>query len=251
MAELDGSGNLTGVFVYGTKPNVPDYVIKWPEGTPTIYRIISDHLGSPVLAVNIADSTDIPFGAEYGPFGQRTLRSDPDSADWLPFGFAGGLIDPETIDQPGTRLVRFGARDYDPMTGRWTTKDPIRFKGGQANLYVYVGADPVNRIDPAGRETEWWQDTAQCAAEVVNCVATCSNPATRPECGVCMASTAHACSDMLDHLPERRIRRPRDDWEGPEEWPEPSWEPDSFMWEYDCRHRGRCMCLETWEGPEG
>ena len=49
-----------------------------------------------------------------------------------PFGFAGGLYDPDT------GLVRFGARDYDPVTGRWTATDPISFAGGQANLYGYV-----------------------------------------------------------------------------------------------------------------
>jgi RHS repeat-associated protein len=49
---------------------------------------------------------------------------------YQPFGFAGGLYDADT------GLVRFGARDYDAETGRWTGKDPIRFAGGQANLYV-------------------------------------------------------------------------------------------------------------------
>jgi uncharacterized protein RhaS with RHS repeats len=46
--------------------------------------------------------------------------------------------------------VRFGARDYDPAVGRWTAKDPIRFGGDDANLYAYVGNDPVNFIDPRG-----------------------------------------------------------------------------------------------------
>jgi uncharacterized protein RhaS with RHS repeats len=48
--------------------------------------------------------------------------------------------------------VRFGARDYDPMIGRWVSKDPILFKGKQTNLYVYVHNDPVNFIDPNGRD---------------------------------------------------------------------------------------------------
>ena len=43
----------------------------------------------------------------------------------------------------GGAFMRFGARDYDPVVGRWTSKDPILFDGGQANLYVYVNNDPV------------------------------------------------------------------------------------------------------------
>ena len=48
------------------------------------------------------------------------------------FGFAGGLYDPDT------GLTRFGARDYDPVVGRWTIKDPIRFEGGDANIYAIL-----------------------------------------------------------------------------------------------------------------
>ncbi len=59
-------------------------------------------------------------------------------------GYAGGLWDRDT------GFVRFGARDYDPNTGRWTAKDPIRFDGDDTNLYLYVGGDPVNFTDLAG-----------------------------------------------------------------------------------------------------
>ncbi|MCC5859762.1 MAG: hypothetical protein JJT90_16505 [Ectothiorhodospiraceae bacterium] len=34
--------------------------------------------------------------------------------------------------------MRFGYRDYDPETGRWTARDPIGFAGGDTNLYGYV-----------------------------------------------------------------------------------------------------------------
>ena len=46
--------------------------------------------------------------------------------------------------------MRFGARDYDAETGRWTAKDPIGFEGGDGNLYSYVGNNSINLIDPKG-----------------------------------------------------------------------------------------------------
>jgi len=64
--------------------------------------------------------------------------------DITPFFFAGGLY------EEVTGLTRFGARDYDAKTGRWTAKDPILFKGGQANLYVYCSNNPLNYIDLTG-----------------------------------------------------------------------------------------------------
>ena len=79
----------------------------------------------------------------YSAFGTQTLLGGKFTS-LLPMGFAGGLYDSDT------GLVRFGARDYDPMVGRWVSKDPILFRGGQSNLYVYVGNDPVNRRDPRG-----------------------------------------------------------------------------------------------------
>uniref|UniRef100_UPI003D0C091B RHS repeat domain-containing protein n=1 Tax=Sulfurimonas sp. TaxID=2022749 RepID=UPI003D0C091B len=65
----------------------------------------------------------------------------------IPFGFAGGLQDQDT------QLVHFGYREYDPYTGKWTTKDPIDFNGGDSNLYGYVLQDPVNLVDPKGLKT--------------------------------------------------------------------------------------------------
>ncbi|KMQ52293.1 Rhs family protein [Chitinispirillum alkaliphilum] len=136
VAELDNSGNVVSRFVYGTKMKVPDYKIR--DGVT--YRIISDHLGSVRLVVN-AQSGEVVQRIDYDEFGVVLFDSNP---GFQPFGFAGGLYDELT------GLVRFGARDYDAETGRWTSKDPIRFEGGDGNLYRYCGNDPVNFVDPDG-----------------------------------------------------------------------------------------------------
>jgi hypothetical protein len=36
------------------------------------------------------------------------------------------------------------------MEGRFISKDPIGFEGGDVNLYAYVQNNPVNRTDPEG-----------------------------------------------------------------------------------------------------
>ncbi|MCW7753294.1 RHS repeat-associated core domain-containing protein [Desulfobotulus sp. H1] len=136
IAELDGEGNLVSRFIYGDRFHVPAYM----EKNGRRYRIISDHLGSPRLVVDARTGYVVQEMA-YDVWGRIILDTNP---GFQPFGFAGGLHDPET------GLVRFGARDYDPVTGRWTAKDPILFAGGDSNLYGYVLNDPVNFIDPEG-----------------------------------------------------------------------------------------------------
>lgn len=137
IAELDGTGNIVSRFVYGSKANVPDYLIKGG----VIYRIISDYLGSPRLVIDIATGT-IAQRMDFDEFGNVLSDTNP---GFQPFGFAGGLYDQHT------KLTRFGARDYDAETGRWTAKDPIGFNGGSTNLYGYVLNDPVNFVDPTGK----------------------------------------------------------------------------------------------------
>ncbi len=136
VAELDGSNNIVSRFVYANKVNVPEYMIK---GGVT-YRIITDHLGSPRLVVNVADGS-IVQRIDYDEFGNVILDTNP---GFQPFGFAGGLFD------QNTKLTRFGARDYDAQLGKWTSKDPIGFLSGDANIYEYVRSSPANSTDPSG-----------------------------------------------------------------------------------------------------
>jgi len=144
VAELDGHGHVVSLFVYGSKINVPNYMIK--QGIT--YRILSDHLGSPRLIINVNDGT-VAQRMDYDVFGNVIQDSNP---GFQPFGFAGGIYDVDT------GLVRFGARDYDPETGRWTAKDPILFAGGDSNLYGYVSNDPVNFLDTEGTKSSLIQN---------------------------------------------------------------------------------------------
>ncbi|MGF1507935.1 MAG: RHS repeat-associated core domain-containing protein [Myxococcota bacterium] len=101
---------------------------------------ITDARGS-VRAVVNASTGQVAQSIVYGVFGEVLSDSQP---GFQPFGFAGGLYD------HATGLVRFGARDYDPISKRWTAKDPLGFAAGDTSLYRYAMNDPVNLIDPGG-----------------------------------------------------------------------------------------------------
>ena len=140
VAELDGSGQVVSRFVYGTSGHVPTYMLK--DGVT--YALLSDVRGSVRRVVEVSTGAVVQE-LEYSPFGRVLVDTNP---GFQPFGYAGGLYDVDT------GLVRFGARDYDGGIGRWTAKDPIGFSGGDANLYGYVLADPVNGVDPSGLDCE-------------------------------------------------------------------------------------------------
>ena len=137
VAELDGQGNVVAEFIYASKPHVASYI----KRSGQTYRIVSDYLGSVRLVVNVADGTVVQR-VDYDELGRAALLTG--TLDSQPFGFAGGVYDTDTA------LVRFGARDYDPQIGRWTTKDPTRVNAEDANLYGYVLQDPINATDSLG-----------------------------------------------------------------------------------------------------
>jgi RHS repeat-associated protein len=138
-AELDGTGALVSTFVHATGAGSPDYMVR---GGRT-YRILADPVGTPLLAVD-AETGEVARRMDFDPWGVVTADTAP---GFHPFGFAGGLYD------EAAGLVRFGARDYDPALGRWTTPDPLGFSGGDTNLYAYRRGDPVNGSDPLGLQS--------------------------------------------------------------------------------------------------
>ena len=151
IADTDENGQLKSIYLYADKGNVPTAMLRAGKS----YLIISDHLGS-VRQVIDTQTGEIAQQLDYDAWGQVTEDSRP---GFQPFGFAGGLHDPDT------QLTRFGARDYDAETGRWTAKDPILFDGGDSNLYGYVLQDPVNGTDSFGLADD------RVPLNIVNCEA--------------------------------------------------------------------------------
>lgn len=78
-----------------------------------------------------------------GQEGYRTHLTDPDAAP------------NQGPPQRSTGLMLLGARDYDPVLGRFMEPDPTRYDPsavilGQSSRWAYCGNDPVNASDPTG-----------------------------------------------------------------------------------------------------
>ncbi len=81
--------------------------------------------------------------------------------DYTAFGDSIGADTPSHYGFTGreheeTGLYYYRARFYMPDRGRFTSKDPIGFAGGDTNLYSYVGQNPVNFVDPWGLIDEYF-----------------------------------------------------------------------------------------------
>ncbi|WP_139488508.1 fibronectin type III domain-containing protein [Brevibacillus dissolubilis] len=105
------------------------------------YYIITDVVGTPQQVLD--QNGTVVKELRYDSYGVQLSDSNPAFA--LELGFAGGITDDKT------GLIRFGGRDYDPASGRWTARDLILFDSEQANLYGYVNNNPTLLRDPCGR----------------------------------------------------------------------------------------------------
>jgi RHS repeat-associated protein len=101
---------------------------------------LSDILGS---SLALTDSTGtIQTQYSYDPFGNSGTTGQASSN---PYQFTGREND-------GTGMSFYRARYYSPTFQRFVAQDPLDFKGGDYNLYGYVLNNPVNGIDPSGRD---------------------------------------------------------------------------------------------------
>ena len=102
---------------------------------------LSDHLGS---TSELTDANgNLVEESSYDSFGNSggSARTR--------YGYTGRERDPDT----GMQYYR--ARFYDPQLGRFIAEDPIRFRGGDVDWYVYVKNRPLSFRDPSGLDWEW------------------------------------------------------------------------------------------------
>ncbi len=99
---------------------------------------LTDRLGSVLGLVDEEGETTTSYS--YEPFGAATSTGEGSDN---PFQFTGREND-------GTGLQFSRARYYDFSMGRFISRDPAGFIGSGTNLYRYVGANPLDFIDPSG-----------------------------------------------------------------------------------------------------
>jgi len=124
-------------FAYEDGARTP-YAMRCDDGA--IAHLFYDQVGS--LRVVADTSGNVINEVLYDPFGGIIEDTNPDLS--IPIGFAGGLHDRDL------GFVRFGWRDYDTLTSRWTAPDLIGDDGGDNDWYGYCLDDPVNGVDPLG-----------------------------------------------------------------------------------------------------
>ncbi|MCE9631139.1 MAG: hypothetical protein K8S94_10565, partial [Planctomycetia bacterium] len=103
--------------------------ITWGGTTPTTssYWTFTDHQDSvrDIVSGNAADRGAVVEHRQYDSFGKIVRRTSGPQA-W-----------------------------YEPATGRFINEDPSGLRGGDANLFRYVGNDPLDKVDPSGLAAKW------------------------------------------------------------------------------------------------
>jgi RHS repeat-associated protein len=114
-------------------------------GAVTYYH--NDIAGSPVVATDAAGQ--VIWRESYRPYGERLTNAlaSVDNKVW----FTSRRQDVET------GLVYMGARYYDPVMGRFISRDPVEFDGANIhshNRYAYANNNPYRYVDPTGAAGE-------------------------------------------------------------------------------------------------
>ena len=107
-----------------------------------------DGLGS-VTDITSASGSSL-WWTEYTPFGAPRASASTSQAPVNLVRFSGAYLD------LASGLDHLRARQYDPSLGRFLSTDPLAgpITDPYVGAYVYVGDNPVNRVDPSGLESQ-------------------------------------------------------------------------------------------------
>ncbi|KFF09179.1 SpvB/TcaC N-terminal domain-containing protein [Chryseobacterium luteum] len=108
-----------------------------------IYWFHPDHLGSSSFITG-ADG-EVTQNIEYFPSGETFVENHRNS-NYSPYKFNGKELDAET------GYYYYGARYYNPRVSLWLNVDPLAEKYPSLSPYIYVANNPINAIDPDGRD---------------------------------------------------------------------------------------------------
>jgi RHS repeat-associated protein len=122
---------------------------------------LSNHLGNVLLTVSdrknaIPDANDnidyytadVLSAQDFYPFGMTMPGRK--TAEGYRFGFNSMENDDELKGQGNS--LDFGARIYDPRTGRWLSLDPLQIKYAMFSPYCFVRNNPIKFIDFDGKD---------------------------------------------------------------------------------------------------
>lgn len=115
------------------------------NGQPTYHYYEQDHLGNNRAVISHSGTVEqvthyYPFGAVYGDAGSNDALQR--------YKYNGKELD----RMHGLNFYDYGVRQYDPLLCRFTQVDPLAEKYYSISPYAYCGNNPVNRIDPDGRD---------------------------------------------------------------------------------------------------
>jgi RHS repeat-associated protein len=132
-----------------TRTGNPDAQPSTLNVTTEVFHVFSDHIDTPRLITKATDQSIVWSWHAAEPFGMTQPNSNPNNLAPFTFNqrFPGQVFDSES------NLFQNHHREYQSLSGNYTTTDPIGLAGGSMSLYGYVSSNPLGAIDPTGLQS--------------------------------------------------------------------------------------------------